>query len=220
MPQKIELGQRDIVLIADDHEIFRAGLAEVLRTELGAKRVIGAGCFEDALAQLNDAELTLAIFDLGMPGLESVRDLVQVRRRRPDIRVVVLSGSTDREDILAALEAGVHGYLVKNQRTDELVGRLKHVLSGEIYVPPILALLPPVVLTAADQPGKAVHPLTSRQRQVLELIAEGLSNKEIADRLSLSEGTVKMHVAATFRAIGASNRAQAVAIGNEYLGHG
>ena len=216
MPQKEEQFQNDVILIADDHEIFRAGLADVLRISLGAKRVIAEGRFDDALKRLDDKELTLAIFDLDMPGLDGAHDLARVRRRRPDIRVVVLSGSSDRQDILAALEAGVHGFLVKNQRTEDLIRKLRHVLSGEIYVPPVLAQLPPekeIVQVESDVP----HLLTGGQRQVLELIAEGLSNKEMADRLQLSQGTIKMHIAATFRAIGASNHAQAVSIGRELL---
>lgn len=211
----------DTVLIADDHEVFRFGLASLLRHSLGVASVIEAETFADALARLDDRRVSLAIFDLGMPGLTAPKDLAEVRVRRPDVRVVVLSASEAREDILEALEAGVHGYIVKSERTDPLIERLRYVLSGEIYVPPALAERPARPPEKADvrKPGAlALETLSDRQRQVLKGLVEGMSNKEIARSLALSEGTVKMHLAALFRALGASNRAHAAALGKQMLG--
>ena len=135
--------------------------------------------------------------------------------------MVVLSASDAREDILEALEAGVHGYIVKSERTDPLIERLRYVLSGEIYVPPALAERPahPVEKVEVRKPGALpIETLSDRQRQVLKGVVEGMSNKEIARSLALSEGTVKMHLAALFRALGASNRAHAAALGKQMLG--
>jgi DNA-binding NarL/FixJ family response regulator len=199
------------ILIADDHEVFRFGLAEVLCKALGAARLISVERFDQALEALGEPDLALAIFDLRIPGLEDPRGLTNERKVRPDIRVIVLSGSDARDDMLAALEAGVHGYLVKNEGADKIVARVKYVLSGEVYVPPAIAVLPQAQRNGAGSGDTPAMLLTSRQRQVLELVAEGLSNKSIAHRLRISEGTVKMHVAATFRAIGATNRTQAAA---------
>ena len=131
----------------------------------------------------------------------------------------MLSASDAREDILEALEAGVHGYIVKSERTDPLIERLRYVLSGEIYVPPALAERPahPVEKVEVRKPGALpIETLSDRQRQVLKVV-EGMSNKEIARSLALSEGTVKMHLAALFRAL-ASNRAHAAALGKQMLG--
>lgn len=198
------------ILIADDHEVFRFGLAEVLRSSLRATRVVSVGTFAQAFEALAVPDLQLAIFDLRIPGLDDPRDLVKVRNRRPDLRVVVLSGSERREDILASLEAGVHGYVVKNECTEKLVERIKYILSGEVYVPPSIADLS--ASTPVHPARDSANGLTERQKQVLGLIAQGHSNKAIAKKLDIAEGTVKMHIAATFRAIGAHNRTQAASI--------
>jgi DNA-binding NarL/FixJ family response regulator len=129
---------RGTVLIADDHAVFRMGLVQLLQRDLKVKRFLQATSFAEVIERLKQKDVTLAILDLGIPGLGVPTDIAQVRRLRPDALVVVLSASERREDILEALSAGVHGYIVKSQ-TDGLVARLRYVLSGEIYVPPILA---------------------------------------------------------------------------------
>lgn len=208
------------VLVADDHEVFRFGLTQLLTSNLGATKVVEAEDFDTALGKLDDPELKLAIFDLGMPGLSGPAALSAVRQKRPDIRLIVLSASDSRADILAALEAGAHGYMVKSERTENLLSHLRYVIAGEIYVPPIVAELTPMVHAPAphDRQGAASEStLSERQRDVLNLLVQGLSNKEIARALNLSEGTVKMHIAALFRALGASNRAHAAALGKHLL---
>lgn len=212
------------VLVADDHAVLRYGLIQLLRNDLGIATAYEAGNFQEALALVAETDLVLAIFDLGMPGLTSPRDLAEVRRLRPDVRVVVLSGSEDRMDILAALDAGVHGYIVKSDRMDLMVERLTYIMSGEIYVPAVLAeqpstdkAPPPAAPNGAHTLGGSPHPLSDRQRQVLEGLVMGLSNKQIARELKLAEGTVKMHIGALFRALGASNRAHAAALGKKLL---
>lgn len=209
------------VLIADDHAVFRIGLMQLFRRCLKVKRFFEAECFEDVIDLLKERDITLAIIDLRMPGLSGPKDISRMRLLRPDTRIVVLSASDSREDILDALSAGVHGYIVKTQHTDQLIDRLRYVLSGEIYVPPILAEQPPqsaegVGLSHGDQLGE--KSLSSRQREVLKGLVEGKSNKEIAQSLKVAEGTVKMHLAALFRVLGASNRAHAAALGKQLIG--
>ena len=208
------------ILIVDDHQLIRQSMAQVLRQTFDDTVVIEAETLRETLERLADPTVFLAIVDLSIPGMDSPRDLEKLRRLRPDVRLVVLSGSEARADILAALVAGVHGYIVKRDRTENVVAHLKHVLAGEIYVPPVLAELP--VETAPPLPSVTVRPgpkdaLTSRQREVLALIVEGQSNKEIGLRLAVAEGTVKMHVATILRAIDAKNRAHAAAIGKQFL---
>ena len=133
---------RGTVLIADDHDLYRMALVQVLRRYLKMNRILEAASFAEVLEHLRQENPTLAIVDLGMPGLSSAKDIARMRLLRPDALVVVLSASDRRKDILEALSAGVHGYIVKSERADQLIGRLRHILSGEIYVPPILAELP------------------------------------------------------------------------------
>jgi DNA-binding NarL/FixJ family response regulator len=210
------------VLIADDHEVVRLGLVQLLRRSLRAKKIVESVCFESIITHLETSDVTLAIVDLGMPGLTGAGDLRRMRDLRPNARIVVLSGSTSRTDILNALAAGMHGYVVKSQTSEELIAKLRYVLSGEIYVPPILAEL-------AHEPAPGTAPrrgaqlaarelLSSRQRQVLKGLVQGRSNKEIAQDLKIAEGTVKMHLASLFRALGATNRAHAAALGKQLVG--
>jgi DNA-binding NarL/FixJ family response regulator len=133
----------------------------------------------------------------------------------------VLSGSDDREDILGSLSAGAHGYIVKSDNTDQLIGRLRYILSGEIYVPPVLADLSLLAAEAAEPNPETQFlqkTLSSRQRQVLKGLVEGKSNKQIAKALNISGGTVKNHLVALFRVLGATNRAHAVALGKQLIG--
>ena len=208
------------ILVVDDHQLIRQGMAQVLRQTFDQSRVIEAETFEGAMECLADQEIQLAVVDLSIPGMQRPRDLEKIRRLRPDVQVVVLSGSSSRSDILEALAAGVHGYIVKNERTEKLIARIKYVLSGEIYVPSVVAeLADPAadIEPAADRAKTHLDVLTPRQREVLALIGAGFSNKEIGRRLTVAEGTVKMHVATIFRSIGAANRAHAAAISKEIL---
>ena len=201
---------RGTVLVADDHAVFRMGLVQLLQRRLKVKRFLEATSFAEVIEHLKQKDVTLAILDLGIPGLSRTKDIAQVRRLRPDAHVVVLSASDRREDILEALSAGVHGYIVKRQKTDGLIDRLRYVLSGEIYVPPILSELP------SQRAAEAT--LTSRQRQVLKGVVEGKSNREIARALNIAEGTVKLHLAGLFKLLGATNRAHAAALGKHLIG--
>ena len=213
--------RQGVILVVDDHELIRNSMAQVLHREFIDSRVIEAGHFDEALELFADPDLYLAIVDLRLPGMTSVHDLAKLRLLRPEVRVVVLSGSEARADILASLEAGVHGYIVKRERTDVVLGRIKHVLSGEIYVPPIIANVTAEPLDTAsfgDESNAELEVLTPRQREVLQLITEGKSNKEIGRELGVAEGTVKMHVATILKAIGANNRAHAAAIGRKFIG--
>jgi DNA-binding NarL/FixJ family response regulator len=209
------------VLIADDHAVFRLGLVQLLRRYLKVKRFLEAECFAQVVEHLKDRDVSLTILDLGMQGFAGPQEITRMRLLRPDAQVVVLSGSDSRKDILEALSAGAHGYIVKSQNMDQLVERLRHVLSGEIYVPAVLAdLLPgPGEATASDRGAQPEQKtLSSRQREVLKGLVEGKSNKEIARALNVAEGTVKIHLAALFRVLGATNRAHAAAIGKQLIG--
>jgi DNA-binding NarL/FixJ family response regulator len=222
------------VLIADDDEYFRLALAALLRGPLGISTVEETGSLDEALSRLAETPggISLALFDLSMPGMEGPGTLSAVRECYPDIRVAVVSASQSRQDVLTSLETGVHGYIPKGLGPHELVRALKIIISGEIFVPAFLADAP---FSGAQQPGGSaaasngllarnpasqngdvdaiVAAMSPRQREALALLVKGYSNKQIASELSLGEGTVKVHVAAVLRNLGVSNRAAAAALG-------
>lgn len=213
-----------VALVADDDEFFRIALATILRIKLGFEEVVEAGSLDEAIERLADRDdCFLALFDLTMPGMESAASLGAVREVRPDIKVAVVSASSRRSDILTALAAGIHGYVPKSLGAHDLAAALRVILNGAIYVPPSLAGRPPEPTEAAPSQAveipsrRAIESLTPRQREVLLLLVEGLSNKEIARKLRLGEGTVKIHMAALFRSLRVRNRQEAAAAGARLL---
>lgn len=222
MPEQKPKSKAGYALVVDDHAVTRFGLAQFLVEKLHFTKCYEAGNFQHALNELDAHAVDLAIFDLGIPGLVSPIKLANVRQRWPRTRVVVLSGSDLRRNILDALEAGVHGYIVKTDSMSDLAERLNYVIAGGIYVPPCLAERTVEKSPAEDgangsrKPVNAVK-LTERQLQVLRGIVQGQSNKQIAKDLNLSIGTVKMHVSAVLTALGAQNRSHAAALGRQLI---
>jgi len=217
---------RPSALIADDDEFFRAALSAILTKQLGFATVFEAASLDEALEELGTQPgISAAFFDLAMPGVQSPANLKAVRECFPGTRMAVVSASNGRQDILLALEAGVHGYVPKSLGIKDLTAALRTILAGAIYVPPSLADLPASSDESAPplQPGSgsnnsaAAIGLTARQRGVLALLVEGKSNKEIARTLTLGEGTVKVHVAALFRNLGVRTRSGAAAAGVRLL---
>jgi DNA-binding NarL/FixJ family response regulator len=214
-------------LVADDDAFFRLALGTILRRQFGCRTVLEAGSLDEALEHLGtDPGIGLALFDLAMPGMRRAASLAAVRECHPEVRVAVVSGSQDRADILQALAAGVHGYVPKSLGPQDLASALGRILDGDVYVPrsladgpgPRVGLLDGLIPPEAPPPAVATEAaslaqLTPRQRDVLGLLVEGRSNKEIARQLGLGAGTVKIHVAALLRAFGARNRAGVAAAG-------
>jgi len=193
-------------LIADDHGVFRRGLATLVRDSLDISLILEAEDMPGALGYMSDDRLVLAVIDLRMPGVSGPNDIGQIREVRPDLPLAVVSGSDDRNDMLACLAAGVHGYILKSAEDNEIVEALNQIMGGQIYAPPELA----ESSSSSREESVPKATLTPRQRDVLDLMVGGKTNKEIARELDLSESTVKIHVAALFRALGVRNRVEAV----------
>lgn len=209
-------------LVADDDEFFRATFCALLKQKLGFSQIVEASSLDEALEKLGSGKsFTAAFFDLDMPGVMSPSNLRAVRECFPEILLSVVSASTSRQDILLALDIGAHGFILKSNGIKSLEGAVRKVLGGEIYVPPVLA---EISLIAKEGQRPTNHPataditdkkaaLTPRQRDVLALLVQGKSNKEIARDLNLGEGTVKIHLSALFRSLGVQSRAAAAVAG-------
>ena len=197
------------VLVADDHAIFRQGLRVVLGDLDPAVEILEAADFGEALAIAKDVQdLSLLLADLRTPQMDGFEGLRALRRLLPRTPIMVLSASEEAADLFGALESGASGYLPKSAPAPVILEALRLVLAGGVYVPRELVsgggkplAQPPA---ARDRGGV----LTPRQREVLALIADGHSNKEIAYRIGTSEGTVKVHITAIMRALGVRNRVQ------------
>jgi DNA-binding NarL/FixJ family response regulator len=209
----------DTVLIADDHSLYRAGFAFLLKDRLGFQTVVEAATFDDALDRLAETpNVALALFDLAMPGISGPESLRVVKETYPGLRVAIVSGSEERNYVLKAVATGLNGYVPKTLADDEMVGALKDILDGRIYVPRFMTAADPsssrtpenseAADQKSDQKAGAAKPISPRQRDVLVCVRRGLSNKEIARELDIAEGTVKIHLAALFSHFGARNRTE------------
>jgi DNA-binding NarL/FixJ family response regulator len=192
------------VLIADDHAIFRQGLRAVLGALSEIEAIDEAGDLETALGFAVARRPEIIFLDLRMPGMDGFSGIGAFRRRNAAAPILVLSASEDKEDVFQALAAGASGYLAKSASASVILEAMRLVLVGGIYVPREL------VSQAEDaaRPKAGAPRLTERQTEVLNLIVDGHSNKEIAHRLGTSEGTVKAHVTAIMRQLGVRNRVQ------------
>ena len=193
------------VLIADDHPLARAGLQELLRA-LGDIAVVGAAAGGDeALRLAAEREPDVVLMDLEMPGTDGIQATRELCTRRPAPAVVVLTSFSDRERILAALDAGAVGYLLKDAAPDELARAIRAAARGDAPLDPRAAR----ELLAQRDRTRAGPQLTEREQEVLALVAQGLPNKLIARRLAISERTVKGHLTHIFERIGVADRTQA-----------
>ncbi len=189
--------------IVDDHGLFREGMRYVLEGLGDGVEVLEAASGVEALELLEaHPDLAVLLLDLKLRGEDGFNLLQAVRARELAPPVIVMSASEDRADIERVLRAGARGFIPKNSSAALAVNAIQLVLAGGVY-------LPPDMLVAEPAPENVAR-LTPRQRDVLTLLAEGKSNKQIADRLQLAEPTVKMHVTAVIRALGARNRTEAV----------
>jgi DNA-binding NarL/FixJ family response regulator len=212
--------KRGAVLVADDHSLYRTGLGFLLKDRLGFDTVVEAATFDAALDRLSELEtIRLALFDLAMPGISGPESLGVVRETYPGVRVAIVSGSEDRSDVLKAVATGLGGYVPKSLEDDEIVVALRDILDGRIYVPRFMTssgAATGIKMVASEQaekrggPGGGANtkPISPRQRDVLDCVRRGLSNKEIARELDIAEGTVKIHLAALFSYFGARNRTE------------
>jgi DNA-binding NarL/FixJ family response regulator len=197
------------VLVVDDHPIVRQGLVAVLGDEPDLEVVGAAGSAEEALALVGARRPDVLLLDLELPGLDGVAAIPHLLAASPATRILVFTAYDSEERVMGALRAGASGYLLKGASGAELARGIRAVQAGGSALEPRVAAH--LVAGVGGRGGSPTH-LTDRERDVLRLVAGGLPGKQVARELGISERTVKFHVAALLRKLGADNRAQAVAL--------
>jgi DNA-binding NarL/FixJ family response regulator len=196
------------VLLVDDHEVVRRGLRDMLDHERDIQVVAEAGTIAEALVQASATQPDVAVVDIRLPDGDGV---TLCRQLREGPKCLVLTAFDDEQALIAAIEAGVAGYLLKQVRGQDLVTAVREVAAGRSLLDPTTTARVLARIRRGTEPDQLAV-LTERERAVLDLIGEGLSNREIAQHLFLAEKTVKNYVTAVLAKLGLQRRAQAIAL--------
>ncbi|HUY84064.1 MAG TPA: response regulator transcription factor [Steroidobacteraceae bacterium] len=200
------------VLIADDHPLYRDALRAIVPQACPSADLHEAACQDDVLRVVaSDASFDLIALDLMLPGATGLSCLRKVRERAPFTPVLIVSASDDPNTMSEVMRAGATGFVPKSAHRQMLIDAIRVVLGGGTYLPlaGMTALRESPPAARADDPASGVGTLTSQQRRVLDHLAQGQSNKQIAGHLQISEITVKAHVSSILRKLGVTNRVQA-----------
>src|SRR5262245_44565492 len=209
----VDAGSMIRVLICDDHALFRRGLVMVLESEAGIEVVAEAEDGEEAVRQAGEAAPDVVLMDVRMPkvsGIEATRNIAEVV---PTAKILMLTVSDEEEDLYEAVKAGATGYLLKEISIEEVANAIRAVMTGQSLISPSMAskLLSEFNNLAKAAQQKVLAPkLTDRELQVLKLVAQGMSNREVAEQLFISENTVKNHVRNILEKLHLHSRMEAV----------
>ena len=201
----MSVSERIRILCVDDHPLFREGIATVVTHERDLELVATAGTGKEAVERFREHRPDITLMDLRLPDMSGISAIAAIREEFSDARVIVVTTFEGDYDVQRALTAGAFGYLLKTAPLDELVGIIRKVHAGRKHLPAALAENMAVYIGGES--------LTEREVEVLRRIAEGDRNRDISERLSISEDTVKVHVKRIMEKLGAKDRTQAVAIG-------
>jgi two-component system response regulator DevR len=199
------------VFLLDDHEIVRRGLRELLEQESDLEIVGEAGTAEEALSRIPPTRPDVALLDVRLPDGDGIEVCREIRSAHPEIRCLMLTSYADDEALFSAIMAGASGYLLKQVKGNDLIDAIRRVGNGESLLDPSMtARVLDRIRTGAEQADELAG-LTEQERRVLDLIAEGLTNRQIAERMFLAEKTVKNYVSNLLAKLGMSRRSEAAA---------
>ena len=201
------------VLLVDDHMVVRSGLSTVLAVFDDMQLVGEAGDGEEALRLCERLQPDVVLMDLVMPKMDGVAATQTIKERWPQIQVIALTSFKEKEYVEGALKAGASGYLIKNVSAEELVNAIRRAAAGQPSLSPEAAQ---VLIQKVNEPPPPGQDMTDREKEILALMAEGLSNNEIAERLIVSQSTVKFHVSNVLSKLGVTSRTEAVALAVKY----
>jgi DNA-binding NarL/FixJ family response regulator len=202
--------ERIRIVIADDHPVVRDGLVAMLSTQEDFQVAGEAATGRETIARTLELRPSVLLLDLEMPDMDGVQALEEIRRAFPEIQAIVLTAFDTDERILNALKSGARGYLLKGSPRQEIFHAIRTVSQGGSLLQPVVTTRLLEHIRSAEEGRESFSPLTGREREILQRVARGNSNKQIALALSISERTVKFHVSAILRKLNAANRAEAV----------
>lgn len=202
------------IVVADDHPLLRQGVVQVLGAEPGFQVVGEAGSVDEVLKRVDETRPDLVVLDLDMPGGGGLAAISRIVTESPATAIVVLTVSEDREDLMKALRMGARGYVLKGVSGIGLIHAIRVVADGDAYVSSSLA---GAMLYEMTHEASPLERLTDREREVLELLAEGLSNREIGARLYLAEKTVKHHMTSVLQKLQVRSRLEAALMAQRAL---
>ena len=197
------------VFLLDDHEIVRRGVRELLETVEDFEVVGEAGTAEEGLARIPPTKPDVAIIDMRLPDGNGVEVCREVRSREPDVQCLILTSFADDEALFDSIMAGAAGYLLKQIKGTDLVDAIRRVASGQSLLDPEITARVLERLRKGDEEDERVARLTDQERKILDLIAEGMTNRQIAERLFLAEKTVKNYVSNLLSKLGMERRTEA-----------
>jgi len=199
------------VFLLDDHEIVRRGLRELLEAEEDMEVVGEAGTAEEAYGRIPATAPQVAVLDVRLPDGDGVEVCREVRSRHPEIACIMLTSFADDEAVYAAILAGASGYVLKQVRGADLVEGIRQVAAGASLLDPTVTTRVLERLRRGNEDDDDLARLTDQERRILELIAEGLTNRQIGERMFLAEKTVKNYVSSMFSKLGMNRRTEAAA---------
>ena len=215
MTDKTEQKKPLEVLIIDDHTLFRQGLEALLvRRDIDVVASVGDGA--EGIEQAKKLKPSVILLDLRMPAMNGIGVLRKLITERVRVPILILTTSTDEGDFVDAIEDGACGYLLKDMDPDELVNSLHKAVSGKTVISPSMHYAYMRMASGESAKPHPINNLTPREKEILECLAEGKSNKMIAKQLSISDGTVKLHVKSVLRKLQVKSRVEAAVIAVEY----
>jgi DNA-binding NarL/FixJ family response regulator len=202
------------VMMVEDHVLVRQALRNMLEADGSVQVVAECSSWQDALRRQEELGAEFVLMDIALQGGSGINGIEQMRERWSDLPILAISGHLDAETVLGALQAGASGYIAKSASRDELLTAFRVVQQGGSYLDPQLTRMVLSQLRTRPSGGsesRQTLSLTPRERQIMELVAEGMANRDIAERLFLTETTVKSYLRTLYRRLSVSDRAQAVA---------
>jgi two-component system, NarL family, response regulator DevR len=203
------LGNSVRVFLLDDHEVVRRGLRQLMEAADGLEVVGEAGTAEEAIARIPPTRPDVAVLDVRLPDGDGIEVCREVRSSHPEIQCVMLTSFTDDEALLQAMLAGAAGYVAKQLKGDDIIDAVRRVAAGQSLLDPAVAARARERLRAKPQLDERVARLSAQERTILELIADGMTNRQIATELNLAEKTVKNYVSNLLSKMGMERRTQA-----------